>query len=280
MSSQDETRTTADEVVAELRASPDLRGPTKWEAWGLRPIVLFAAAYTIIGILHEWAHALTAYVLKVPSTLFHLNVHLDRADGTLNERAVIRVVGPLFCLGVGLVCWFAYRKAKGSRVELPLLYLAWFGIGTLLGNLMSTPFVGDFSDLALAFHLTMPVRYGAGIIGLLLLCGFSFLIGMELRKWAPEGTSGVKAMIGVIALPVIFGTVLVILIYLPMSSGLAVSRMAESSFWIFAAVGALISRKHLAESSRKLGLGWVDFAVLLVAVFVVRLMTGGIALVP
>jgi hypothetical protein len=280
MSSQDETRTTADEVVAELRASPDPRGVKKWEAWGLRPIVLFAAAYTIIGILHEWAHALTAYVLKVPSTLFHLNVHLDRADGTLNERAVIRLAGPLFCLGVGLVCWFAYRKAKGSRVELPLLYLAWFGIGTLMGNLMSTPFVGDFSDLALAFHLTMPVRYGAGIIGLLSLCGFSFLIGMELRKWAPEGISGVRAMIGVIALPVIFGTVLVVLIYLPMSSGLAVSRMAESSFWIFGAVGALISRKHPAASSRNLGLGWADFAILLVAVFVVRLMAGGIAFVP
>jgi hypothetical protein len=280
MFSQDENRTTADEVVTELRASSDARDSTKWEAWGLRPIVLFAAAYTIIGILHEWAHALTAYALKVPSTLFHLNVHLDQADGTLNERAVIRVAGPLFCLGVGLVCWFAYRKAKGSRAELPLLYLAWFGIATFFGNLMSTPFVGDFSDLALTFQLTMAVRYDAGIIGVLLLCGFSFIIGMELRKWAPEGISGVRAMIGVVALPVIFGTVLVVLIYLPMPSGLAVSRMAESSFWIFGAVGALIGRKHPEESNRNLGLGWADFAVLLVAVFVVRLMVGGISFVP
>ena len=278
MSSQDETRTTADEVGAELRAS-SARGSAKWEAWGLRPIVLFAAAYTIIGILHEWAHALTAYAFKVPSTLFHLNVHLDRSDGTLNERAVIRVAGPLFCLGVGLVCWFAYRKAKRSRAGLPLLYLAWFGIATFLGNLMSTHFVGDFSDLALAFHLTMPIRYGAGIVGLLLLCGFSFLIGMELRKWAPEWISGVRAMIGVIVLPVIVGTVFVILIYLPMPSGLAISRMAESSFWIFGAVGTLISRKHPKESSQNLRLGWLDFAVLLVAVFVVRLMAGGIAFV-
>ena len=118
MSSQDETRATADEVVAELRAR-SARGSAKWEAWALRPIVLFAATYTIIGILHEWAHALTAYALKVPSTLFHLNVHLERADGTVNERAVIRVAGPLFCLLVGLVCWFAYKKAKGSRAELP-----------------------------------------------------------------------------------------------------------------------------------------------------------------
>jgi len=277
MSSKDETPAMVGEAASDLRASSDARCSTNWEAWGLRPIVLFAAAYTTIGILHEWAHTLTAYALKVPSTLFHLNVHLDRADGTLNERAVIRVAGPLFCLIVGLVCWFAYKKAKGSRAALPLLYLAWFGIGTLLGNLMSTPFVGDFSDLALAFQLTMPVRYSAGIVGVLLLCGFSFLIGMELRKSVPEGISRVKAMIGVIALPVIFGTVLVVLIYLPMPSGVAVSRMAESSFWIFGAVGALISRKQPAKSSRNLGLGWADFAALLVAVCVVRLMVGGIA---
>ncbi len=252
----------------------------KWKAWGIRPIVLFAAAYTIIGILHEWAHALTAYALKVPSTLFHLNVHLDRADGTLNERALIRVAGPLFCLGVGLVCWFAYRKAKGSRAELPLLYLAWFGIGTFFGNLISTPFVGDFSSLALAFQLPMPVRYGASVTGALLLCGLSFLIGMELRKWTPVGVGAAKAMIAVIALPAIVGTVLVVLIYLPMPSAFAVGRIAESSFWIFGAVGTLISRKQPAESSRNLGLGWADFAVLLVAVFVVRLMVGGIGFAP
>ncbi len=90
MSSKDDTRTMVGTVVADLRAGSEARGSTKWKDWGLRPIILFAAAYTIIGILHEWAHALTAYALKVPSTLFHLNVHLDRADGTLNERAVIR----------------------------------------------------------------------------------------------------------------------------------------------------------------------------------------------
>jgi len=279
MSLQDEKRITLDEAVKDLSGSSD-DTHTKWTTWVLRPIVLFAAAYTIVGILHEWAHALTAYALKVPSTLFHLYVHLDRADGTLNERAVIRVAGPLFCLGVGLVCWFAYRKAKGSRAELLLLYLTWFGIGTFFGNLMSTPFVGDFSSLALAFQLPMPVRYGAGLVGLLSLCGLSFLIGTELRKWAPVGVSGAKAMIGMVALPAIVGTAIAILIFLPMSSAFAVARVGESSFWIFGAVGTLISRKQPAESSRSLGLGWADFTILLVAVFLVRVMVGGIAFVP
>ena len=280
VSFRDDNRTTLDEVVRDLRAGSDAYSSTKWTAWGLRPIVLFASAYTIIGILHESAHALTAYALKVPSTLFHLYVQLDRADGTLNERAVIRVAGPLFCLAVGLVCWFASRKAKGARTELLLKYLAWFGIGTFCGNLMSTPFVGDFSGLAQAFQLPMAVRYGVGLAGLLSLCGFAFLMGTELRKWAPAGVGRAKAMIGVIAIPTIVGTAIAILTFLPMSSAFAISRVGESTFWIFGAVGTLISRKQPAESSRGLGLGWVDFIILLVAVLVVRWMVGGIAFVP
>jgi hypothetical protein len=268
------------EMVRDLRGHSDAYSSTKWTAWGPRPIVLFVVAYTIIGIVHEWAHALTAYALKVPSTLFHLYVHLDRADGTFNERAIIRVAGPLLCLGVGLVCWFAYRKAKGLGAELPLLYLAWFGSATFFGNLMSTPFVGDFSNLALAFQLPISVRYVAGFVGLLPLCGLSFLIGTELRKWAPVGVNAVSAMVGVIALPAIVGTAMAILIFLPMSSAFAVARAGESTFWIFGAVGTLISRKQPAESSRGLGWRWMDFVILLVAILVVRVMAGGIAFVP
>jgi hypothetical protein len=267
-------------VVRDLRPSSEAYSSAKWTAWGLRPIVLFASAYTTIGLLHEWTHALIAFALKVPSTLFHLYVHIHPAYGTPNDWAVIRVAGPLSCLAIGLVCWFVFRKAKGTRAELLLLYLAWFGIGTFFGNLMSTPFVGDFSSLALAFQLPMAVRYGVGLAGLLLLCGLAFLVGTELRKWAPAGVGRAKAGIGVIAIPAIVGTAIAILIFLPMSSAFAVARAGESTFWIFGLVGALTSRKQPAQSSRGLGLGWLDFVILLVAVLVVRVMVGGIAFVP
>ena len=261
-------------------ATSDVSSSTKLKAWVLRPIVLFAAAYTIIGILHEFAHALTAYALHVPSTLFHLHVQLNQADGTQNQRAVIRAAGPLFCLAVGLACGFAYRKAKGSRAELLLLYLAWFGIGTFAGNLMATPFVGDFSSLAQVFQLPTSVRYAAALVGLLFLCGLSFLIGTELQKWAPVGVSAVRAMLGVTVLPAIVGTLLATLIFLPMPSALAVTRLSESMFWIPAAIGTLISRKQPGEGTRNPGLGWVDFVILIVAVLIVRAMAGGIAFEP
>jgi len=273
-------QTVLDEDVTDRRAHSDPHVSPKWTAWAVRPIVLFAAAFTIIGIVHEWAHALTAYALKVPSTLFHLYVDFAPADQTLNQRALIGVAGPLVCLLVGLVCCFAYRKTKGSPAELLLLYLAWFGSATFFGNLISAPFVGDFSSLALLFRLPMSVRYSAGVVGLLSVCGLAFFIGTELRNWAPVGVNALSSMLGLVALPVIVGTAIAVLIFLPMSPAFATARASESIFWIFGAIGALISRKQPSGSGRRLGWRSMDFVVLSAAILVVRVMAGGIALVP
>ena len=264
--------------MTDLRSGSDA-GASNWKAWSLRPLVLFVAAYTIIGILHESAHALTAYALKVPSVLFHLYANIDQTHGTLNELAVIRAAGPVFCFGIGLICWLAYWKASGTRAELWLLYLGWFGVATLFGNLMSTAFVGDFSRLAQALRLPMSIRYGLSVMGALLLGGLAFLVGRELRKWAPAQVGGLKAMIGVIVVPVILGTALAILVFLPMPSQFVVGRIGESAFWIFAAVGTLLSRKR-SQSIVSRSLSWVDLAILLLAVGAVRLLVGGIAFVP
>ena len=240
--------------------------------WSLRPLVLFVAAYTIIGVVHESAHALIAYLFRVPFVLSHLYVHIDRAT-TMNERAVIGVAGPLLCLVIGLVCLFIYRLAKP---ELWLLYLGWFGVATLLGNLMSTAFVGDFSALAGILRLPMWLRYSVSIIGALSVCGFAFLVGREMRQWAPANVGRITATIGMIVIPVIAGTALTLLIYLPMPFNFAVARLGESSFWIFAAVGVL-SRTNPPRYFQLQRVGLVDFALLLVAVGVLRLMAQGIA---
>jgi len=253
----------------------------------LRPVVIFVAAYTIIGILHESAHAVAAYVLKVPFVLYHLYVRIDPTARTLNQRAIIDVSGPLFCLAVGLVCWLAYHRIRNTRAGLWLLYLGWFGIATLLGNLMSTAFVGDFSAIAQLFDVPMPVRYFVTLFGALSLCAFAFLMGKELRNWAPAGVSGVKALIGMIAIPVIAGTALTLLVYSPMPFRFAVGRIGESFFWIFAIVGILLKRKHGSETNHQqhgnrqtLSLSWADVAILLVAIGAVRLIATGVIHVP
>ena len=253
---------------------------TKWRAWGLRPLVLFAAAYIIVGILHELTHAVFAYLFRIPFTLLHFAVNLNRAHGTLNQLAVIGVAGPLFALGIGLLSWSAYTRTRHSRLGLPLLYFVMFGVGTFFGNLISTAFVGDFSRLALTLQLPMAVRYSASVLGVLLLCGLSFMIGMELRRWTPVGVGAAKAMIGMVALPAILGTAIALLIFLPIPSAFAYARIAESSFWIAAAVGTGVSRKQPTGSRQKLALGWADVALLFAAALLVRLMAGGISFVP
>ncbi len=106
-------------------------------AWFLRPITLFATAYIIITTTHESAHALTAFVLDVPFTLYHFGVDVARDRATPMEQAEIGVAGPLCALIIGLISWLSYKRAGGSRSELMLLYLATFGTGTFFGNLMS-----------------------------------------------------------------------------------------------------------------------------------------------
>ncbi len=248
--------------------------------WVLRPIVLSTAAYTTIGILHELAHALTAYALHVPSTLYHLYARLEPGAGDLNQRAIIRAAGPVFCLCLGLASLFGYKKAEPSRTALPLLYLAWFGVVTFFGNLMGTPFVGDFSAIALAFASSMPFRYAAAVVGFLAICGLSFFMGTELRRWSPAGVSSANATLGMVVMPAIVGTALALLIFLPFPPGWVSARIGESAFWIFAAVGTFISRKQPADSSRDLALGWPDIALLLAAILAVRLMAFGIAFTP
>jgi len=262
--------------MTELRAGSDPSGLTKWQTWGLRPIVLFAASYTVTTIAHELAHALTAYALGIPSTLFHFAVNIDPPYGTLSQLAVIGVTGPLFALIIGLLSWGAYTRTRNSRLELPLLYFVMFGVGTFFGNLMSTAFVGDFSRLALTLQLPMAVRYSASILGMLLLGSLSFFIGREMRRCTPVGVSATKAMIGVIAIPAILGTAIALLISLPIPSVFAYARMAESSFWITAAVGTWISRKPPTNDRRTFDLGWTDIVFLLAVALLVRLIAGGI----
>src|SRR6185369_8210516 len=117
------------------------------------------------------------------------------------------------------------------------------------------------------------VRYVVTLFGALSLCAFAFLMGKELRNWAPAGVSGVKALIGMIAIPVIAGTALALLVYLPMPFQFAVGRIGESFFWIFAIVGILLKRKHGSETNHRqhgnrqtLSLSWADVAILLVAI--------------
>ena len=87
-------------------------------------------------------------------------------------------------------------------------------------------------------------------------------------------------MVGIIALPVVLGTAAVILVNQPMPGAYVGARVAEASFWLFAALGALVTKRDSQKGRGSLALGWADGAVTLLAVLVVRLMVRGIPFVP
>lgn len=250
--------------------------------WFVRPIVWFAAASMMTTILHELAHASMASALGVPSTLHNYAVDLDLTDpnATARRRALIGIAGPVFSLGSGVLAWSVFRRARGSAVELPLLYLSVFGIATFFGNLMSASFVGDFSSAAVALDLPMGLRYAISATGGLAVAAIHFWAGRQLLQWFPSTVGRVIGMLGIVALPVVLGTAIVILVNQPMSPVWAAARFVEALFWLFAAVAALVTRRQLHNARDRLGIRWIDIVVMLFAVLVVRLMVRGIAFVP
>jgi hypothetical protein len=227
-------------------------------------------------ILHEVTHACVAYALGVRVTLFSYFAQLDPADGTSSQRALIRSSGPLLCLGLGVLACIAFRRARGSAAELPLLYLTVFGVGTFFGNLMSISFVGDFSSVAQVLGLPMGVRYTIAVIGALSVAAIHFWGGRQLVAWVPDGMGKVAGVVGIVVLPAVVGTAIVILANQPMPRALTMPRLVEATFWSFAALGALTTGRHPDRSRVPLAVRRADIAVLLFAIIAVRRMVGGI----
>jgi hypothetical protein len=254
-------------------------------SWILRPIVWFAGASMVTTILHEGAHAFAALALGVPSTLFNYSANLDLTPTQAASHApvLIRLAGPLFCLAFGTLSLFGFnraRRASQSAFALPLLYLSVFSLGTFSGNLMSTAFVGDFSAAAVALGLPMIVRYVIAVAGALAVAALHFWAGRELVQWVPAHIGRVAGMLGIIALPVALGTTAVILINQPMPRAWVNPRIAETGFWLFAAVGVLTTRREFRELRASPAPRWADGAMILLAIVAVRLMVGGIRFTP
>jgi len=62
------------EIVPTTGAIVDVMRAASFRDWVLRPTVWLSTASMMMTILHEGAHASTAFMLGVPSTLFNYSV--------------------------------------------------------------------------------------------------------------------------------------------------------------------------------------------------------------
>ena len=247
-----------------------------------RRILWFATGYTIVIVVHESAHAITAWGLGLEATLFNFWVNIDPANqAAAAQRAAYGVAGPIAGLVAGVVSWLAYRRIDRAAAAIPLLYLAAHGVSNFFGNLMSTAFIGDFSNLAVWLGVPMGVRYAVSAVGALLTATVLFVAGRELRPWtSPQATRAAAAFAGVL-LPAAIGTALIILVNQPTPlPGFAVARIGEGTFWIFAAAGAFKAPVPSTQDGREGKTLWRDVAIAVLTVAVVRVMVVGIPLIP
>ena len=246
----------------------------------LRPVLWFGTAYTLVIIFHEAAHALTGKTLGIPSTLFNFWVNHDFSQATAGERAAVGIAGPMSGLVIALAGWLTYRRVRGSAAVLPLAYLTAFGLANFFGNLMSAAFVGDFSNAAVLLGLTPMMRYTASVIGAVAVAAILFGAGRELMRLAPPDVSRTAAILGLIVLPAIVGTAVVIVINQPTPLGpsFASARVSEAAFWISGVFGMLSVRQRTKGHHGNWRIVLADGAVAVVAFVAVRAMARGILL--
>jgi len=244
----------------------------------LRTTLLFFTAYGLNTVAHECAHAITAYSLGIPSTLFQYYANIDFATQDPMARAWVAIAGPSFSLAFGLLCWLIYRKIRFQPSRLPWLYQATVGISIFLGNLFSASFAGDFGTAAAVLNVTPNIRLLISLLGIVLASGFLFNMGKELVKWAPHHTSRPSAILQMIVWPVVLGTALAILAFLPMPSQFIAGWIATSLFWLFAVGGGTLASEYATGGD--LHIRPFEYVAAVVVLAVIRLLTSGVRLTP
>ena len=246
----------------------------------IRPLLLFVSAYAIDTSVHEAAHALAAYALGIPARLFHIYASVDLSSASIHDQAVVRAAGPIASLLFGALCWLGYRAARGKWAELPLFYLAVFGIATFLGNVLSTATVGDFSNAAVAAGLSVATRRVISSVGWALLAAFAALVGQRLRAFAASDAIP-RSAFDFVVLPAILGTAAVIVLYHPMPTNDSLARASEEAvFWLFAALAAHLFSRSAPRSDHPFDVRTGDWALTAAAVALVRVLALGIPFTP
>jgi hypothetical protein len=182
---------------------------------------------------------------------------------------------------LGIAAWLTYRnrRIRASAAAMPLLYLATSGISNFFGNLMSTAYIGDFSNVSNWLGLPGSARYAVSILGVIVLMAVMFVAGRALARWTTPRASRANAALTAVVLPGLIGTAVIILENQPVPiAGFAMARVGESAFWLFAAAGAFTAAPPPVQESADLRLRWQDGAIAVLVVAVVRVMSLGIPL--
>jgi hypothetical protein len=119
------------------------------------------------------------------------------------------------------------------------------------------------------------------LAGGLLLAAFLYRMGREISQWTSPKPSPLQAALQVIVWPVVLGTALVIIAFLPLPPAFIQDWIASSSFWAFAAVGVVVGQMRAsAGKTREVPVQAIDLVAAVGVLLVVRVLAHGINLAP
>jgi hypothetical protein len=248
----------------------------------IKTILLFFSANALNLSLHELAHSITAWLLNVPSTLFHFYVDIDQNEATVSDQVIIAASGPVFSLLAGGSSWIFYKRSNTVTAKLFLFYAAIFGISTFFGNLFSTALAGDFSKVTLLLHFPKSLRYFISGLGILALSSFMFVAGRKfLNIGLSEEPQKTLTCINGLSIPWLLGTGSLILAYAPLPPHFVTDIVASSVFWSFSIIGAATG-KLAAQTIHfsKVSVSMMDIVLFFMSLVIVRILALGIHFNP
>lgn len=244
----------------------------------VRPTLLFVAAYSLSISPHEAVHALVSYFLGFNSTLFQMWVDPDVASATPVQLAAIAAAGPTFSLVIGLFSWLLYEKIYRLKpAGLFFLMMASVGVYSFLGPMAGAAFGGDFNNALRFMAASRTVRYVVSALGITLVSGFMFFMGMELSGWAPLSCGRAKNVISTTVAPWLIGPLFIIPLYWPLPRLLIASIFGGSVFWAFAVSGAAVRSSRAGTDHHPISaITRFDVVVTIVAIAMVRTLAHGV----
>jgi len=244
----------------------------------------FVAAFLFTTFIHESGHFIAYLLSGAHPVLYHNHVRVDEPEFGTAVRIIAAMAGPVISLVQGICLGLiVVRRRSNSPQDLLLLWLCLLGLVNFFGYLMLTPIstVGDTGKAAALIGLPVIYRILISIAGIAILILLVIRLGRYFSRFIPAvgDLRQKRRYIKVLVIyPILAGSVINVLLALPVPVMLSVIYPATSSFVILSAYGSIIrtADSPAAASVPELKISRLLVLLLLAGIVVNRLLTLGL----
>jgi len=247
-------------------------------------LMAYVSAFILTTIIHESGHFLAYRVLGESAVIYHNYVQVQAQNLSLQIKVIAALAGPVISLVQGIIfALIVIKRRKNNAGDLMILWLSLLGFINFFGYLMLTPLStdGDTGKVAELLHMPYFLRITIALIGIAILIIVILRIGKYFSAFIPQGKEIVerrKYINSLIIFPIVAGSLINVLLALPVPVFLSIIYPATSSYVILSAYGVILkagvtpASASLIESKISLHL----VLLLLFGILLNRLFTPGI----